>query len=147
MGWHTEDELRKDAKKRAESQRNFERLLAALDEVKKKHASEKKQMRSAKKNKKNQKNHAAHAKHRILKSPIVPRIRILKRQHTASSSHSCQASDVDNSRPAEEAGDVADAQCEATPSSPHSWMPSDVPEDDGATPSSPHSWMPSPVKS
>ena len=48
MGWHTEDELRKDAKKRAESQRNFERLLAALDEVKKKHSCEKKQMRSAK---------------------------------------------------------------------------------------------------
>ena len=62
MGWHTEDELRKDTKKRAESQRKFERLLAALDEVKKKHSSEKKQMRSAKKKKKNQKNHATHAK-------------------------------------------------------------------------------------
>ena len=137
MNWHTEGEQRKDAKQRVVSQRTFERFIAVLDELKK-HYSEKKQMRSAKKNKKKQKNHAKHRR------PIAPRIRILKRQRTASSSHSWMPSDVDNRPPAEEAGDVADAQCEGT-SSPHSWMPSDVPEADGATPSSPHSWMPSPA--
>ena len=102
MNWHTEDEQRKDAKKRMESQRTFERFIAVLDELKK-HSSEKKQMRSAKKN--IVKNHAKHRR------PIAPRIKILKRQRTARP-------------PAEEAGDVADAQCECTPSSSHSWMPS-----------------------
>ena len=95
-----------------ESQRTFERFIAVLDELKK-HSSEKKQMRSAKKNKKKQKNHAKHRR------PIAPRIKILKRQRTARP-------------PAEEAGDVADAQCECTPSSSHSWMPSESEAGDAA---------------
>ena len=123
MNWHTEDELRNDVEKRVESQRTFERWIAE---------SEKKQMRSAKKNKKKQKNHAKHRR------PIAPRIKILKRQRTA-----CP--------PAEEPGDVADAQCEGTPSSSHSWMPSESEAGDAAdaqcegTPSSSHDWMPSPA--
>ena len=107
-------------KKRVESQRTFERWILRSMLLK--------QTRSAKKNKKKQKNHAKHRR------PIAPRIKILKRQRTARP-------------PAEEAGDVADAQCEGIPSSSHSWMPSDVPEVDEATPSSPHSWMHSPEES
>ena len=61
--------------------------------------------------------------------------------------------DVDNRPPAEEAGDVADAQCEGTPSSSssHSWMPSESEAGDAAdaqcegTPSSSHDWMPIPA--
>ena len=126
MNWHTDEEKRQDAEKRVESQRASERLIAALDELKKK-------------NKEKKKNHA--------KKHIKPRCRILKRQCTASSSHSWMPSDAASmmgSDLAEEATASSSHSwmhsdaAEATPSSPHSWMHEDAAE---ATPSSPHSWM------
>ena len=130
MNWHTEDELRKDAKKRVESQRTFERWILRSMLLK--------QTRSAKKNKKKQKNHAKHRR------PIAPRIKILKRQRTPSSSHDWMPSES-------EASDAAETQCEGTPSSSHDWMPSESEAGDAAetqcegTPSSSHDWMPSPA--
>ena len=115
MNWHTDEEIRQDAEKRMESQRAFERLKTALDERRKNNIVKEKK----------QKSHA--------KKHIKFRIRILKRQRTASSSHSWMPSDV-----AEEAGDVAD---EHSDESSHSWMHSNVEDVDEATPSSPHSWM------
>ena len=130
MDWHTDEEKRQDAEKCMESQRASERLIAALDELKKKN-KEKQILKN---------NFKKHTKSRILKRQFTA-----SSQCTASSSHSWIPSDDASSsqRTASSShswmhSDLAD---EATASSLHSWMHSDVEVLDEATPSSPHSWM------
>ena len=116
MNWHTDEELRQDAKKFVQSQRASERLIAALGKFQKK---------------KRQKNH--------VKKHMKCRIKILKRQRTESSSHSSE--DVGPATESSSHGWMpSDA---ASESSSHSWMPSDAASDDAASESSSHSWMPS----
>jgi hypothetical protein len=149
MDWHTDEEKRQDAEKRMESQRASERLIAALDELKKKN----KQKQILKNNFKK------HTKSRILKRQFtassqctassshswIPSDDASSSQSTASSSHSWMHSDdassSQNTTSSSHSWMHSDLADEATAPSLHSWMHSDVEVLDEATPSSPHSWM------